>query len=429
MNRAERKIIPRITIGSTIEWYEMYLYFYWAPTITGGKFDPGVPIGEFINTSIVLIIGFFGRALGGWLFGILGDTQGRARAFFWTILLLSIPSFMVAFFNYATWDLSAVIVFCIVKLLQGIPAGGELPGAMCFFAENAAFSRRRYLTSYTLVGPQIGQILAMSQTLILEMTMPRDLLLKYGWRISFIIAGSLGLYGLYLRRKLNESPFFSRIKEKHEVLKHPVHHAIKHFKKQIFLGFCISIFEVSGFFVLAFFLVEYAKQVLNVSFKGDLFINIGIMTSFVIMMPLCGKLGDRFKNKTLFIISAVGVIVLSGPLYWAVNKQNPHYIIPLLIVITLFMVIQFSLLPALLVDLFPTKVRFTCLGFSFNLCSSVVGGGSAILCTWLLAKTGNQGLFIAIWLVSAIIFLICLKFAYLHGGHLEQEDEWREELV
>lgn len=411
MKAYEKGVLLPVTIGSILERYEIYLYIYWTPIISKNFFDLSLPITEFVNFILVLIVGLISRPLGGIVFGYVGDRWGRKNAFLVSIILISIPSFFTALMpTSSTWSLFYILYIGLMKFIQGIPAGGELPGAMCYLAEVASSERKRYLCSYVFVGPQIGQIISMVQCLLLEKYLSPEALIHWGWRLSFCIGGLIGILGYFLRKKLHESPAFQDLIKKHEVLHNPVKEAFKNYKGKISLGFLISIFEVVGFYMIAFFLVENAGKILKLNVNQILLIYILFLTPLIVIQPLIGKIGDRYKNKPLYFLSAIGIILLSFPFYLTIVNASTFWALTVLGLLTLFYSIQLALLPSLITDLYPTPVRFTCIGFSFNVCDSVIGGITPLLGVLLVQMTGNLASFIIIYPVAAIIFLIALSF-------------------
>lgn len=411
MRASERAIILPITIGSILEWYEIFLYIYWAPIITKTLFDYALPIAELINAISVFVVGFIARPLGGLIFGYIGDRWGRKKSFILSILLVSLPSFGIALIpSYSTWNAFALGFLGLMKFIQGIPAGGELPGAICFLAECSTPERKRYICSYAFVGSQIGQLISMTECLLLEKYLPHEWLVEWGWRLSFFIGGILGLFGYYLRKKLHESHPFQKLKEKHEVLKNPLKESLKNHKKNILLGIFISLFEVVGFFMITVFPVEYFEKLFRLNISKNIIINGLISLLCILLLPLIGKIGDKYKNKPLFILSAIGVIAFSYPYYLAVKSSSLTASLIIEIILVLFFSIQFALLPSLISELYPTPVRFTCIGFSFNVCDSVFGGFAPILGIFLVQLTGIPASFIAIFPIAALIFLVTLFF-------------------
>lgn len=409
ITQAERKIILPITLGSLIEWYETYLYAYWTPIILNNFFDFALPLEEFINFILVVLVGLFARPFGGILFGYIGDRWGRKKAFLLSIILISIPSFLTALLpSFESWNFFLILYLSILKFAQGVPAGGELPGAMCFLAESAPQHKKRYYCSYTFVGPQIGQILSMIQCFLLSNYFSHDFLIKYGWRISFLIGGLIGVLGFFLRRKIHESQAFQHLKKNDAVLNNPVRHIFKLYKKKLLLGFFVSVFEVIGFYMIAFFLIENFKTFFN--YELNLFLIIIFFVAITISLPFLGHFGDKCKNRTMLKISAIGVIIVSLPFYFSIYYSSIFWFYILLSFFILFLCIQFAILPSVLIGLYPTSIRFTCLGLSFNICDSFIGGLIPLLGIALIKLTHNSASFIFINILAAVFFLIILRF-------------------
>lgn len=414
MNKKERSFILPISIGSILERYEVYLYIYWAPLISEKFFDSTLPFAEFLTALSVILIGFLSRPLGGLIFGYIGDKWGRKKAFILSITALSIPCFATALTpSYHSWNTFAIVYIGIAKFLQGLPAGGEYPGAMCYLSECCLPSRKRYVTSYTFVGPQIGQTLSMVQCLLLEKFLSHQDLIQWGWRLSFFIGGLIGIFGYFLRSKLHESPAYQELLNHHSVLANPLKEVFKKHKIDIFKGFFIAIFEVVGFFTIAFFIVAYSGKIFNISTDKTLIFNLIVQVAIIFIIPLIGRIGDKVKNKPLFIFSGIGVIITSVPFYYAIINSQTFWSLLLLTVLILILCIQFSLLPCAITDLFPSEVRFTCIGISFNLCDGVIGSLAPILAFLLIKFTGDPASFVILFPITAVIFLITLRFIKL----------------
>lgn len=231
-----------------------------------------------------------------------------------------------------------------------------------------------------------------------------------GWRLSFIIGGLIGLFGFYLRNKLQESPYFEHLEKHHQISRAPILDAFRKHKKHLAIAFLISISEVVGFFTIAIFPVIYFNKI----FGTSTLINASLSAAFLMLsaftVPLFGKLGDKYHYKTLFLISFIGILLLSLPFYLAVQNQSFIWTIVCELFFIFFLNFQLALLPSLLTDLFPTSVRFTCLGFSFNVCDGLIGGMAPFLAIYLVTQTHNAASFVYILFISTIISLITLAF-------------------
>lgn len=411
MNATEKSIIVPVTIGSMFEWFDVFLFIYWAPIMAKNFFDFSTPIEELIYTLLILGTGFIALPMGGVIFGRIGDKWGRRTSFLISIVAITVPSIAVAFTpNFTDWAYGSLIYIGIMRFLKGIPAGGELPGAWCLLYEGASPERRRYVSSYLFVGPQIGQTLSMVLVFSLQKFLTNAQLLSWGWRLSFLIGGVIGIIGYFVRMRLHESIPFEHLKAERKIEQNPLRESFRDHKKNLVLAFFISIFEVVGYFMIYFFLFENSKTILHINPSHTLLIYALYMIALTVMMPLIGRLGNRLRNRFLFKLSAWGVIAFSFPFYLAVESGSIYWIFFFLNLLILFFGVQFSLLPALIGGLFPTAVRFTCIGFSFNIADGVIGGAIPGIGAWLLQITGKPGAFIVLFPLTAVIFLFCLYF-------------------
>ena len=407
-------IIP-VTLGSMIEWYEVFLYIYWSPIIESAlKIDYTLPVIDFFHASIVFAIAIcVSRTFGGVWLGAKGDRKGRKGVFFWTLFFIFLP-ILLTLFMPTRWVFFSIIYMGLMKFLQGIPAGGELPGALCFLEECALKKRRKYVCSYLLIGPQIGQILALGQSILMKSLLPTHFLVTWGWRLSFALAVVIGCLGLTLRKKLHETSAFHGIKVKHEVLKHPIKKIWSQYKKNVVIGLFLSVFEVAGFFLIEFYFLGNIKTLCHLNFHQCLVLYGVSLVPIVFLMPVIGRLASNYQHtkwlnaQSLLISSGLGVMLLTLPLYFTFVKDWLTVSFSLFGLLIFLLSIQFALIPSLLAEIFPTNVRFTCLGFSFNLTDSLLGGVLPFIAAGIMSFTGNAFAFIFLLPLAAVIFLICL---------------------
>lgn len=411
MRSVERSIILPITLGSMFEWFEVFLYNYWAPLMSKSFFDLSIPLAELIYAVLILGTGFIARPIGGLVFGYIGDKWGRKLSFLISIAAITLPSIAIAFTpSFSSWAYGSLVYIGLMRFFQGIPAGGELPGALCFLSEGSNPERKRYLCSYLFVGPQIGQILSMLLCFSLERYLSNEQLVSWGWRLSFGVASVIGIIGFFVRRKLHESKEFEHLKIEHKIEKNPLRKSFKYHKKNMILALVISVFEVIGFFMIYFYLFENSKEILRIPSKFVLLIYSLYLMILTIIMPIIGSIGSKYESRALLKLSAFGVILFSLPFYLSILNGSILLMFLFLTIIILFFCIQFSFLPSFIAGLFPTAVRFTCIGFSFNITDGVIGGFVPNIGDWLTQVTGKPASFILLFPLTAIIFLICLKF-------------------
>lgn len=402
-------IILATSIGSAVEWYELFLYVYWAPLISKMYFCADGDFVGSMKTLFVFFIGFLARPIGGLIFGHMGDKLGRKISFARSIILMTIPSFAMGLIPNQI-GIFAPIILCILRFLQGLPAGGELPGAMCYLAECAPPKRRSLVCSFTFFGPQIGVIISMLECYFLHKYMSEKALFSWGWRLSFIIGGLFGLIGFYLRHKLKESPAFHNLVNSKKVLHHPIKEAIFRHKKDIISGFFVSFLDVIGFYLFSIFLGIYFYKIIKISPSENLLIAAGLMIFSTLTLPLLGMLGDKFKSKNLLMLSSLGMIIFAVPFYFSASHGSVMYTTIFEIILVLLLNVQYAILPCLIAELFPTSTRYTGIGMSFNFADSLIGGITPVLALFLTSLIGDIATFVLLICIGAIVTSVALFF-------------------
>jgi len=311
LSDTEKSLVIPVTFGSQFEWFEFFLFVYWSRIFEAEARFSGLSasVEEFIYAILLLCSGLFARPIGGIIFGRIGDKFGRRNAFMWSIIGITLPSIILTVMpSFPTWAYSSLIYLGVIRLLQGIPAGGELPGALCLLYEGSTNSRKKYICSYLFVGTQLGQILSVLLILLLQALLTHEQLLSFGWRLSFGISSVLGIVGSFLRKKmfvpLRETKEFEDLKTEYKVEQHPLRKSFENYKKMIFLVLFLSIFEVSGFYLIYYYLFEKPELLKLNQFNDNLIylLYLGILT---IIMPILGSIRHNLKTETLFKISAL----------------------------------------------------------------------------------------------------------------------------
>ena len=222
----DKSIIPAVTIGGILEYYELGLALYWGPILEKAFYEASLPLTETINTITAVLVGFCARPLGAFLFGRRGDRKGRKQAFFLTVILMSVPTVAIGLplpLSFTDWSLFSIYYISIMKFLQGIPAGGELPGAICYLAEDSSSEEEKlYTCSFAFVGPQLGLLLSIGVCLFLQRYLTEESMLNIGWHTTFLSCGILGMVGYFLRKKMHETHEYKILQKGHHVIDKPI---------------------------------------------------------------------------------------------------------------------------------------------------------------------------------------------------------------
>lgn len=409
--KTQSSIILAVTIGNILEWYEIYLYIFWSPFIAQLFFNPESKANNLLYAFLLFAVGFLARPLGGVFFGRLGDRIGRKKALILSITVMTIPTFLMGLLpTYAQIGVFSTLLLGILRILQSFPGGGELPGAFCYLYESSNSNNRRFMTSWGAVGNQIGIILSIGECFLLEKLLTHEELITWGWRISFLTGGLFGLFGFWLRSRLHETPLFVDMEKHKKFTKESVLDVIYRHKCGIALGIMFCTIDATGFYVLSALFPVYFERILGTSYSENLITTVLLLISTTIPLPFFGMLGDKLNNKMLMVTSAIGIIVLIYPLYYTIL----HSLFILASILGIAFILCFTcitaLIPYLLSSLFPTPIRFTCVGLSFNIVDSIIGGFTPALAIFLLSYTKNEYSFYWILFVSAVISL----YSYFH---------------
>lgn len=400
----QRSILLAINIGTTLEWYELSLYAYWAPTISNIFFDQSSSKIGLISIFVFLALGYLIRPLGGIFFGRLGDRIGRKKALLWSIVVMTIPTLLMGFLpSYSSVGYWAPILLCINRLLQSFPAGGELPGSFCYLYEVATPENRKYLTSWGFVGNQIGIALAMIECLVFEKILPHEAIITWGWRLSFLFGAMIGLYGFYLRHILRETPIWEHVEKAHKIVRSPFYSVLLDYKFNILKGIGYSAIPSVSFGAIIFFFPFYFENIFGTNYLSNLAILIFTLLLITIPLPFFGKLADKYSYKKILIICTIAIIVLMLLFHYYINTTSINSIIILFMLAISFSCL-YAILPFILTDLFPSPLRFTGIALTFNI-ADIFEGFTPAAALYLLHATENQNYFFWILIICSIISL------------------------
>ncbi len=400
LSKSQIHVIFAVTFGNILEWYDLYLYIYWAPTISTLFFDQHSSSAKLINTIAFFALGFIFRPLGGIIFGRLGDHFGRRVSFLLSIVLMTIPTFALGFIpTYSQIGIMAPIILAIARILQTLPSGGELPGVFCYLYENANSNNRKFMSSFAGVGNQIGIALSTLECFLMDSFMPKEMLIHYGWRISFILGGFIGLFGLFLRFKLHETKLFQEAVH-HKMIEKSIKDVIKLNWKKITTGICYGSAQTVSFHLISILFPLYIyKKMLPNNFVSSM----AVIALITLPLPFFGYLGDKFGIKKMAICSCIAMPFLIY--YSMLTSILSHKIFSgCLFVVCISCLTAF--LPYLVSHLFHTSERYTCIGLSFNISDGVFGGLGLILSALLFESNGNLSYYVIFLALCCAISLV-----------------------
>ncbi|MGE0215236.1 MFS transporter [Mycolicibacterium sp.] len=390
-------------IGNTVEWFDFAIYSFLATYIADRFFPPGDDTAALLNTFAIFAAAFFMRPLGGFFFGPLGDRIGRQRVLALVILLMSASTLAIGLVpSYASIGVLAPLLLLFLRCLQGFSAGGEYGSGACFLAEYASDRHRGFVVSFLVWSVVVGFLLGSLTVTGLEALLPENAMNDYGWRIPFLIAGVLGVVGLYIRLRLRDTPEFESLRDAGEVSSSPLKEAVTTSWRPILQIIGLVVVHNVGFYVVYTFLPSYFTKTLEFT-KTDAFLSITVASLIgIVLIPPLGALSDRIGRKPLLLAGSIGFAVFAYPLFLLLNTGSLAAAIIAHAALSAIESVFVSASLAAGAELFATRVRSSGYSIGYNVSVAVFGGTAPYVATWLVARTGND-LAPAFYVIAAAI--------------------------
>lgn len=388
-----RKAVMASAIGNAVEWYDYGVFTSGVITATvGAVFFPASDRATATAYSLgLLAIGFVVRPLGGFFFGPLGDKLGRQKVLALTILLMSGTTFLVGVLPpYAVIGLAAPMLLLLLRLVQSFSTGGEYGGAATFIAEYAPTKRRGFFGSFLEFGTLGGFVLGNSLVLITASVLSTEAMHGWGWRIPFLLALPLGLIGLYLRSRLEDTPTFRALVSAGKAAERaPLKETLfGNWKMILNLIGIVILLNVADYLLLTT-MPSYFTTTLKISDTESALIIIGVeLVQMALIVPV-GMLSDRIGRKPILVTSAIGFIVLSWPSLWLMQQKTLIGLILGFLIVAFLLVLILAVIASTFPAMFPTRVRYGSFAIGYNLSTAIFGGTTGYVVTTLVAKTGD----------------------------------------
>ncbi len=385
-----RRAIVGAAVGNAVEWFDFAVYGYLAATIGALFFPSNNPTASLLASFAVFGAAFFVRPLGGFVFGPMGDRIGRQRTLALVIILMSAATFVMGLLpTYATIGVWAPLLLVTMRLLQGFSAGGEFGGASTFLAEYSPDERRGYLVSWIEFSAVGGFLLGSATVLALTTGLGEEAMSSWGWRIPFLLAGPLGLVGLYIRLRVEDTPEFRALESTGEVSNSPLRETIVQNWKAILQVGGLVIIQNAGFYIVLVYMPTYFSNQLGFTSTGSSLSTVLTLLAAMALIPPLGALSDRVGRKPVLAASCVGFALLSYPLFLLMQQGSLFAAVLAQVALGGLLAIFLSATIAALTELFPTRVRYGGFSIGYNISVAIFGGAAPFLATFLISATGN----------------------------------------
>ncbi|MET8780745.1 MFS transporter [Streptomyces sp. NPDC004589] len=388
-----RRAVKAAALGNAMEWFDFGVYSYIAVTLGKVFFPSGSPTAQLLSTFGAFAAAFLVRPLGGTVFGPLGDRVGRQKVLALTMIMMAAGTFTIGLIpSYATIGVGAPVLLLAARLVQGFSTGGEYAGASTFIAAYAPDKRRGFFGSWLEFGTLAGYIGGAGLVTLLTALLSSDDLVSWGWRIPFLIAGPMGIIGLYLRMRLEETPAFAAEVEKAEAARPrvPLREMITGQWKALLLCMgLVLVFNVTDYMLLSY-MPSYLTSELKYDETHGLLVVLGVMALMMVVQPFAGALTDRIGRRPLIAAGCAGFLFLSVPAVLLIRQGGLLAVALGMGALGLLLVCFTAAMPAALPALFPTRVRYGSLSIGFNVSVSLFGGTTPLVVTALIGATGNM---------------------------------------
>jgi MHS family proline/betaine transporter-like MFS transporter len=399
-----RKAIAASAIGNATEWFDYGIYAYGVTYISAAIF-PGDAGTATLLALMTFAVSFLVRPLGGLVWGPLGDRVGRKRVLAITILMMAGATLCVGLVpSYASIGLWAPILLVLLRMIQGFSTGGEYGGAATFMAEYAPCRRRGFLGSFlefgTLSGFSLGALLMLGFSLLLG----DDQMHAWGWRLPFLVAAPLGLVGIYLRTRLEDTPIFRELAAKGETEDQTTTQF-----RDLLAGYWRPILQLGGLVValnvvnytLLSYMPTYLENEIGLTSNLSLVVPIIGMLTMMVFLPFAGRISDRIGRKPMWWFSLAGLFIAGVPMFLLMGVNLAGAVIGFAVLGVLY-VPQLATISATFPAMFPTHVRYAGMAIAYNVSTSLFGGTAPAVNEWLIGRTGD-GLMPAYYMMGACV--------------------------
>ncbi|MEQ7010436.1 MFS transporter [Actinopolymorpha sp. B17G11] len=390
------KVVMASLVGTTIEWYDFFLYGSAAALVFNTLFFPEQdPTVGTMLAFVTYALGFVARPIGGIVFGHFGDKLGRKKMLVVSLLLMGGATFAIGLLpTYATIGVAAPLLLLLCRLVQGFAVGGEWGGAVLMVAEHGSAERRGFWSSWPQAGVPAGNLLSVLVLFILASTTSDEAFTTWGWRVPFLLSAILVVVGLWIRLRLTESPLFTQAQAEFEARKvqrrAPALDVVRKYPREVLQAMGARFAENVCYYIFTAFVLAYVTE--SVGLDRQVALNAVLVASAVhfIVIPLFGALSDRVGRKPLYLAGAAGVGVWGFAFFPLIDTRSQAAITLAITVGLVLHAAMYGPQAAFFSELFGTSVRYSGASIGYQLASVVAGSLAPIIALALLARFGSS---------------------------------------
>ncbi len=409
------RIVLLASLGGTLEFYDFVIFGVFARDIAAAVFPNASPIASLMASFATFAVGYLARPFGGIVLAHYGDRYGRRKVFLWSVFVMSAATLGMGLVpSYAQWGVAASLLMVVLRLLQGFCLGGELPGALTYVVETAP-RIAPLVCGVVFACVTMGVAAATAVSLSVRTWLDPALVLVYGWRIAFVLGGLGGVLSFVLRRSLEESSEFEKMRSL--ASRQPLVELLCTHRTHVLVG--CALLAGTGCFNGLFFshLPAYLAGVLQYDPKQAVFSQtVGVIASAIGILAT-GWIGDRIPPRYLLRTGVTLLLVFAYPFYLALESRSVNLTL-LLVLAGLAAGLTNGSFAVLLTDLFPTRIRFTGVALGFNVSFTLFSGTAPLVATSLIGGTGQMASPAFLMMACALLALISSLWVERYGGNV-----------
>ena len=408
-------------IGTTIEWYDFFLYGTAAALVFNRLFFPTFdPLMGTLAAFGTYAVGFVARPVGGIVIGHYGDKIGRKSMLVLTLVVMGVATFLIGLLpTYEQIGPWAAVGLVLLRVAQGFGVGGEWGGAVLMAVEHAPPGTRGYYGSWPQIGVPAGLVISTAVFAAFS-RLPEEQFLSWGWRVPFLLSALLVIVGLMIRVRILETPAFTKVKEASREAHQPIIEVLRTYPKQVLLAMGARFGENGAFYIYSVFVLTYATQ--HVKMPQQVVLTAMLIGAGLelIAIPFFGAMSDRFGRRPVYLFGAIATALWAYPMFRLLDTASPPLVGLALIVAFVFShAAMYGPQAAFFSELFGTRVRYSGASLGAQLAAVLAGGTSPFIATLLLANYGTNALSLYLIFMAAVTIVAVLLASETHRDHID----------
>jgi len=398
-----RRVIVASLIGTSLEWYDFFIYGIAAALVFNKLFFPSFdPLVGTLLAFTTFAVGFVARPIGGVVFGHYGDKIGRKNVLVVTLLLMGIATFAIGLLpTYDQIGVWAPIVLVALRFLQGLGLGGEWGGAVLMTLESGDSDRRGLNASWPQVGAPIGLLLANGTLSMMGAVTSDATFLSWGWRVPFLLSGLLVVVGLWIRLTIEESPLFREVEASDAKVRAPIIDVLRRYRRQVLLAIGARIGVDVAFYTFVLFITTYLVTYLRLPSSYALNAVLIAAAGQVLLIPWFGRLSDRFGRRPVYLFGAVGAAIWVFVFFALLDTRNFALIVLAAVIALLFHAAMYGPQASFIAEMFPTEIRYSGASMGYQL-AGIFGGALAPIISVALLNRYDTSLVVSLYVLAAL---------------------------